>query len=114
MSTTAPISPIPPDVTPAQPAPSVTSATASQTAAQQPASPSAAVAVAPSQGPAAPIDEQTDLRLVIEEDKAAGSYVYMTVDPRTGKVISQIPREELLKMRDTPGYTPGSVVNARS
>jgi flagellar protein FlaG len=50
---------------------------------------------------------------VIEEDQAAGTYVYKTVDPVTGKVISQIPREQLLKMRETPDYTPGSIVNAR-
>ena len=54
-----------------------------------------------------------DLRLVIEEDKSAGSYVYKTVDPRTGKVIAQIPREELLKMRDAPDYVPGSVISSR-
>ena len=72
------------------------------------------MAVAASQGPAAPIDEQTDLRLVIEEDKAAGSYVYKTVDPRTGRVISQLPREALLRMREASGYRPGSVVDSRN
>ena len=125
MSTTAPIPPILPDVTPAQAVPAVTPAPISPGAAQyassasqgasQGASPSGAVtSLVASQGPAQPIDDQPDLRLVIEEDKSAGSYVYITMDPRTGKVIAQIPREELLKMRDAPGYTPGSVVNSRS
>ncbi|HVN00435.1 MAG TPA: flagellar protein FlaG [Caulobacteraceae bacterium] len=95
MSNTAPIAGIPSDVS-APPAPSTSPTN-----------------VGPSQSPATPIDDQADLRLVIEEDKAAGSYVYKTVDPVTGKVISQVPREELLKMRETPDYKPGSIVNAR-
>jgi len=96
MSSTAPISGIPTDV----PAP-----------ASAPTPPSKAGA---SQTPAASqTDNQADLRLVIEEDQAAGTYVYKTVDPVTGKVVSQVPREQLLKMRETPDYAPGSIVNAR-
>jgi flagellar protein FlaG len=95
MSTT-PIPPIPVEVTPAQPVQSA-----------------APVIVGASPALAA-VGVQPDLRLVIEEDKAAGSYVYKTVDPRTGKVISQLPREELLRMKEASGYRPGSVVNSRS
>jgi flagellar protein FlaG len=51
---------------------------------------------------------------VIEDDKASGSYVYVTIDPVNGKVVSQVPREQLLKMRDDPGYTPGSLVSSVS
>jgi flagellar protein FlaG len=97
MSNTAPISGIQSDVPAAQPAPAATLSNAGT-----------------SQAPAAPIDNQPDLRLVIEEDKASGSYVYKTVDPITGKVIAQIPREQLLKIREAPDYTPGSIVNHRS
>ena len=97
MSTTQPIPAIPSDVAPAQPV-------------QSPAPVNAGA----SQASSAQADSDADLRLVIEEDKAAGSYVYKTVDPRTGKVIAQIPREELLRMRDTPGYRPGSIVDSRS
>jgi flagellar protein FlaG len=96
MSTTAPISAIPPDVTAAQTAPPVPQASNG------------------SQAPSTQGDAQADLRLVIEEDKAAGSYVYKTVDPITGKVISVMPREALLKMREAPDYQPGAVVNSRS
>ena len=67
-------------------------------------------------GPASgqsPIAEAPDLRLIIEEDKAAGSYVYKTVDIRTGHVVQQIPREEVLRLKETPDYEPGAVVNAR-
>jgi flagellar protein FlaG len=92
----APIAGISPDVASAQPAQPVAPASAGQGgAASQAATPA-------------------DTRLVIEDDKAAGSYVYVTIDPVTGKVISQIPREQLLKMREASDYTPGSVVNARS
>jgi flagellar protein FlaG len=98
MSSTAPVSGISPDVTPAPlPAPAPT-----QTGAGT------------SQAPSTQSDAQADLRLVIEDDKAAGSYVYKTIDPITGKVISQIPREQLLKMREAPDYKPGSIVDSRS
>ena len=95
MSTTAPIPSVPP-------------VAASAPVAQTPAPSSDA-----SQGPPEPIDTQADLRLVIEDDKAAGSYVYITVDPVTGKVVSQVPREELLRMREAAGYKPGSIVSTR-
>ena len=87
-----------PELTPAQPAPSPAQGSASGPGASQP----------PQSASAA------DLRLVIEDDKAAGSYVYITLDPATGKVVSQIPREQLLKMRENPDYRPGSIVNSRT
>src|SRR5258706_16363769 len=61
-----------------------------------------------------PAAESADLRLVIEEDKAANSFVYKTVDLRTGRVIQQFPREEVLRLKASPDYTPGAVVSARS
>jgi flagellar protein FlaG len=97
MSSTAPISGVTPDVPPAQPAPATTPATTGA-----------------SQAPSTQLDAQADLRLVIEEDKASGSYVYKTVNPITGKVVSQMPREQLLKMRETDDYKPGSIVDSRS
>ncbi|MBA4792911.1 MAG: flagellar protein FlaG [Phenylobacterium sp.] len=48
--------------------------------------------------------------MIIEEDPNHGLYVYKTVDRRTGEVVSQIPREELLKLRDDPEYEAGDVV----
>lgn len=54
-----------------------------------------------------------DLRLVIEEDKAANSFIYKTVNIRTGQVIQQVPREEVLRLKTSPDYKPGDVVNAR-
>lgn len=55
-----------------------------------------------------------DLRLVIEEDKASNSYVYKTVDRRTGKVIQQLPREQVLQLREQLDYEAGDVVRAKA
>ena len=67
-----------------------------------------------SQTPALQTGGDANLRLVIEDDKAAGSYVYVTINSVTGEVVSQIPREQLLKMREDPAYRPGSVVDHSS
>ena len=60
-----------------------------------------------------PAAGSVELRLVIEEDKAANSFVYKTVDIRTGQVVQQFPREEVLRLRDTSDYEPGAVIDAR-
>jgi flagellar protein FlaG len=60
--------------------------------------------------PAADAPPAPDVRLVIEEDKAARTFVYKTIDRITGKVISQYPREELLRLRENPAYKAGAVV----
>jgi flagellar protein FlaG len=58
--------------------------------------------------------EQADLRLIIEEDQASGTYVYKTVNRRTGEVILQLPREEVLKMREESQYVAGVVIRTRA
>jgi flagellar protein FlaG len=50
-----------------------------------------------------------DLRLVIEQDEASGSYVYKTVDRRTGDVLQQFPREDVLRFKQAEHYDPGEV-----
>ncbi len=50
-----------------------------------------------------------DLRLVIEQDSKTGTYVYKTVDRRTGDVLQQFPREEVLRFKDAEHYDPGEV-----
>jgi flagellar protein FlaG len=67
-----------------------------------------------SAGAKAPGPDPVDMRLVIEEDEAGGSYVYKTVDRRTGKVIQQLPRDQLLKLRDQLSYEAGDVVRAKA
>lgn len=58
-----------------------------------------------------PVDRLAeDYRLVIEKDGATGSYIYKTLDRSTGEVVSQFPREEVLKLRDSPAYQAGQVI----
>lgn len=60
-----------------------------------------------------PVTDTPNLRLVIEEDRSSGSYIYKTVDVRTGNVVQQVPREEVLRLREAAGYQPGAVIDAR-
>lgn len=54
-----------------------------------------------------------DLRLVIEE-VGTGRFVYKTVDRQTGEVISQLPREELVKLAADEDYQAGQIVSSRA
>ena len=51
----------------------------------------------------------SDLRLVIEPH--GSSYVYKTIDRRTGEIVSQYPVEEILKMMSEQRYTAGVVIS---
>jgi flagellar protein FlaG len=66
----------------------------------------------PSEPSVSSIEDSADFRLVIEEDPASRSYIYKTVDRRTGEVIQQFPREQLLKLKDAEHYSAGSVIKA--
>jgi flagellar protein FlaG len=61
-----------------------------------------------------PSHAQPDLRLLIEKDETAGIFVYRIVDRRTGDVVRQYPRDQVLKMMDRTDYGPGSVIDART
>ena len=56
--------------------------------------------------------DQADLRLVIEED-ANGAFVYKTIDRRTGEVMVQLPREQLLRRREEVDYQAGEVIRTQ-
>lgn len=58
--------------------------------------------------------EEADLRLVIEEDEVSGTYVYKTVNRRTGEVVQQLPREEVLRLRDDAEYLAGGVIRTKA
>jgi flagellar protein FlaG len=64
--------------------------------------------------PAASTTDQADLRLIIEEDKASGTYVYKTVNRVTGEVVLQLPRDDILRMRETAEYIAGDVIRAKA
>lgn len=90
----------------------IVAATPDPTFGQKPAPPrpdTSSPAASVAEGP-----DQVDLRLVIEEDKASNSYVYKTVDRRTGKVIQQLPREQVLQLREQLDYEAGDVVRAKA
>lgn len=61
-----------------------------------------------------PGQDQADMRLVIEEDKATNSYVYKTINRLTGEVIQQLPREQVLQLREQLEYEAGSVVSQKA
>lgn len=65
-------------------------------------------------GVSAAAQDMADLRLVIEEDGKSGSFVYKTIDRRTGEVVQVLPREEVLRMRDAPTYSTGAVIDAKA
>jgi flagellar protein FlaG len=58
--------------------------------------------------------DPADMRLVIEEDKASGSYVYKTVNRLTGEVIQQLPREQVLQLKEQVDYVAGNVVRTKA
>ena len=58
--------------------------------------------------------DPVDLRLVIEEDQNTGGYVYKTINRRTGEVIQQLPRQEVLRMKEETRYATGAVIRTRA
>ena len=55
-------------------------------------------------------NDTADLRLVIEEDRASGLFIYKTIDRRTGDVVLQLPREEVVRMHESGRYEAGSLI----
>jgi len=53
--------------------------------------------------------DHADLRLIIEEADEPGRYVYTIVDRRSGRIISQLPREEVLRLREQSDYAAGTL-----
>ncbi|MBN9479125.1 MAG: flagellar protein FlaG [Bordetella sp.] len=70
-----------------------------------------ATAVAPIQAVRNAPDATEDAsryRLTIEREGAA--YVYKILDRVTGEVVRQLPREEILKLRQSPTYDAGKII----
>ena len=94
-----PISAVPQDVAPATvppPAPVSSSTTTSATT------------------PPTPNLNPEDFQLLIEDDKAAGSFVYKTINRHTGEIVSQFPRDEILKLREAFHYVAGGVISTKA
>ena len=58
--------------------------------------------------------ELSAIRLVIEEDRQSGAFVYKTLDRVTGEVLNQYPREEILRMLTREDYAAGDVIKTRA
>ena len=57
--------------------------------------------------------DQTDLRLVIEEDEASGTFIYKTINRVTGEIVLQLPREEIVRMRADSDYQAGDLFQTK-
>jgi flagellar protein FlaG len=57
---------------------------------------------------------QVEMRLVIEMDQASGSYVYKTVNRLTGEVVLQLPRDQVLHLKELAGYEAGAVIRTKA
>jgi flagellar protein FlaG len=79
------------------------------------AEPEPAPAVPPPQAHMPLVDrvDQVDLRLVIEQDEASGTFIYKTINRRTGEVVLQLPREDIVRMRAAPEYQAGDVIQTK-
>jgi flagellar protein FlaG len=76
--------------------------------------------LAPAPAPPAPTalgtqmqQDVADLRLVIDHDKASGLFIYKTVDRRTGDVVLQLPREEVVRMYASADYVAGAIIKTQ-
>jgi flagellar protein FlaG len=50
-------------------------------------------------------------KLLISQDKETGTFIYRSVDPETGNVITQWPPEQLIKLRDYIKEMEGMLVD---
>jgi flagellar protein FlaG len=72
--------------------------------------PSTVAPPARSEPPVAKGPDLAETRLVIEMDQASGAFVYKTVNRLTGEVVRQLPRAEVLKLRDAGLYEAGVLI----
>ena len=52
-----------------------------------------------------------DSKLQIVQDKITGTFIYRSIDPDTGEVLSQWPSEKLLELRDYLSQMEGVLVD---
>jgi flagellar protein FlaG len=61
-----------------------------------------------------PGSDRPSVRLIIEEDRDTGDFIYKTLDRSTGEVILQLPRKEVMKSVASGEYSAGDVFKARA
>lgn len=86
------------------------------TSAPDPISPQFQAAAPPTQSAPAEAKgpDPVEMRLVIEQDQASGAFVYKTVNRLTGEVVQQLPRAEILKLKDGGDYAAGAVIQTKA
>lgn len=50
------------------------------------------------------------LKLTVDKDPDTGEFIYKAIDRHTGEVVRQLPQKELVSMRHSAAYQPGSVI----
>jgi hypothetical protein len=50
-------------------------------------------------------------RLLIDQDKTTGVFIYRIVDAINGRVLAEIPRESIDQFKDSQDYTAGDLVS---
>ena len=50
-------------------------------------------------------------KLVIEQGAQKGVFIYKVLDRETGEVLRQLPREEVIRLKDQTNYAAGAVIN---
>jgi len=56
-------------------------------------------------------DRAARYKLVIEQGARKGVFIYKVLDRETGEVVRQLPRDEVIRMKDQNGYAAGAVIN---
>ena len=56
---------------------------------------------------------EADQRLVIREGLEDGLFIYTILDRASGKVMAQIPREDVSQLAARPDYEAGQVVDTK-
>jgi hypothetical protein len=59
------------------------------------------------------ITEPIEYRLVVDKDPVSNTFIYRTVDRLTGETVAQYPNEEIVRLRDSAGYKPGTVFDGK-
>jgi myo-inositol-hexaphosphate 3-phosphohydrolase len=50
-------------------------------------------------------------RLLIDQDKVTGVYVYRIVDSGSGRLLAEIPNDQIANLKDADDYVSGSVIS---
>jgi len=71
----------------------------------------------PPKGASGPVEgsvPEADLRLVIERDSDNADFVYRLIDRATGRVVAELPRDQVSKLASEPTYEAGGLVSTKA